>query len=129
MPTPGSYYDALPARLVDTGIGALDESIDVLRELQILVDGSARHAYLLQIFLKEAAACTTIRRRGRSSSRSSSARGRGLRRRQLPRAVRGDRAGTGGGAMIDRIGGRRAARAAAHRAARGGDGSCATRSA
>jgi 4-hydroxyphenylpyruvate dioxygenase len=55
MPTPGSYYDALPARLVDTGIGALDESIDVLRELQILVDGSARHAYLLQIFLKEAA--------------------------------------------------------------------------
>ncbi len=55
MPTPGTYFDALPSRLVDTGIGALDESIDVLRELQILIDGSARHAYLLQIFLKEAA--------------------------------------------------------------------------
>jgi 4-hydroxyphenylpyruvate dioxygenase len=55
MSTPGTYYDALPARLVDTGIGALDESLDVLRELQILVDGNARHAYLLQIFLKEAA--------------------------------------------------------------------------
>ena len=55
MPTPGTYYDALPARLVDSGIGVLDESLDVLRELQILVDGNARHAYLLQIFLKEAA--------------------------------------------------------------------------
>jgi 4-hydroxyphenylpyruvate dioxygenase len=55
MSTPGTYYDALPARLVDTGIGVLDESLDVLRELQILVDGNARHAYLLQIFLKEAA--------------------------------------------------------------------------
>ena len=55
MPTPGTYYDALPARLVTSGIGVLDESLDVLRELQILIDGNARHAYLLQIFLKEAA--------------------------------------------------------------------------
>ena len=55
MPTPGTYYDALPARLAATGVGGLDESIAVLRELGILVDGSKRHEYLLQIFLKEAA--------------------------------------------------------------------------
>jgi 4-hydroxyphenylpyruvate dioxygenase len=38
MPTPGSYYDALPERLRTSGIGAIDEDIDVLRELEILVD-------------------------------------------------------------------------------------------
>ena len=55
MTTPGTYYDALPERLQTSGIGALDESIDVLRDLGILVDGSKRGEYLLQIFLKEAA--------------------------------------------------------------------------
>jgi 4-hydroxyphenylpyruvate dioxygenase len=55
MPTPGTYYDALPERLERIGVGKIDEQIDVLRELEILVDGSARGQYLLQIFLKEAA--------------------------------------------------------------------------
>jgi len=55
MTTPGTYYDVLPARLEQLGVGAIDESIDVLRELGILVDGSKRHEYMLQIFLKEAA--------------------------------------------------------------------------
>jgi 4-hydroxyphenylpyruvate dioxygenase len=55
MTTPGAYYDVLPARLERIGVGSIQESIDVLRELGILVDGSARGQYLLQIFLKEAA--------------------------------------------------------------------------
>jgi 4-hydroxyphenylpyruvate dioxygenase len=55
MPTPGAYYELLPARLERLGIGALDEPIDVLRENQILVDGAGDHAYLLQIFLKDSA--------------------------------------------------------------------------
>jgi len=55
MSTPGSYFDMLPERLRTTGIGAVDESLDDLRELQILVDGEKPRQYLLQIFLKEAA--------------------------------------------------------------------------
>jgi 4-hydroxyphenylpyruvate dioxygenase len=55
MTTPGSYFDALPARLERIGVGPIQENIEVLRELGILVDGSARGQYLLQIFLKEAA--------------------------------------------------------------------------
>jgi 4-hydroxyphenylpyruvate dioxygenase len=55
MPTPGSYYDLLPERLRSTGIGSIDESVDTLRDLEILVDGDKARQYLLQIFLKEAA--------------------------------------------------------------------------
>jgi 4-hydroxyphenylpyruvate dioxygenase len=55
MPTPGSYYDMLPERLTKLGIGNIDESIDVLRDLEILVDGEGKKSYMLQIFLKEAA--------------------------------------------------------------------------
>jgi 4-hydroxyphenylpyruvate dioxygenase len=55
MPTPGTYYDALPRRIEALGIKHIDEDIDVLRELEILVDGGEEHSYLLQIFLKEAA--------------------------------------------------------------------------
>jgi 4-hydroxyphenylpyruvate dioxygenase len=55
MPTPGSYYDVLPDRLRQIGVGTIDESVDLLRELEILVDGGKPHQYLLQIFLKEAA--------------------------------------------------------------------------
>jgi 4-hydroxyphenylpyruvate dioxygenase len=55
MPTPGAYFDALPERLRALTIGALDEDLAVLRELEILVDGAKPHQYLLQIFLKEAA--------------------------------------------------------------------------
>jgi 4-hydroxyphenylpyruvate dioxygenase len=55
MPTPGSYYDALPERLRRIGVGTIDESNELLRELEILIDGDKPHQYLLQIFLKEAA--------------------------------------------------------------------------
>ncbi|MEC7519637.1 MAG: VOC family protein [Myxococcota bacterium] len=55
MPTPGTYYDMLPDRLKRIGVGEIDEDLDVLRELEILVDGSAEHKYLLQIFLRESA--------------------------------------------------------------------------
>jgi 4-hydroxyphenylpyruvate dioxygenase len=53
MPTPGTYYDALPARLERLGVGRIDEDLAVLRELEILVDGDGPGKYLLQIFLKE----------------------------------------------------------------------------
>src|SRR5687768_11073609 len=55
MPTPASYYDMLPERIARTGIEKIDEDQAVLRELEILVDGDHHHAYMLQIFLKEAA--------------------------------------------------------------------------
>ncbi|HZL19706.1 MAG TPA: VOC family protein [Polyangia bacterium] len=55
MPTPGSYYDVLPERLGQIGVGQIDEPIGLLRELEILIDGTEAHRYLLQIFLKEAA--------------------------------------------------------------------------
>ncbi len=53
MPTPGTYYDMMPQRLKEIGVGAIDENIDILRQLEILVDGEAERKYLLQIFLKE----------------------------------------------------------------------------
>ncbi len=56
MPTPSAYYDMLPKRLREIGVGSIDENIDILRELEILVDGEAEKKYLLQIFLKESAA-------------------------------------------------------------------------
>ncbi|MCB9675969.1 MAG: 4-hydroxyphenylpyruvate dioxygenase [Alphaproteobacteria bacterium] len=55
MPTPGTYYDALPARIDRLGINRIDEDIQVLRDLEILIDGDKDHSYLLQIFLKEQA--------------------------------------------------------------------------
>ncbi len=55
MPTPAAYYDALPERLRTTGIGRIDEDPAMLRELEILVDGARPGAYLLQIFLRDAA--------------------------------------------------------------------------
>jgi 4-hydroxyphenylpyruvate dioxygenase len=56
MPTPGAYYDMLPARLERIGVGKIDEDIAILRDLQILVDGEGPGKYMLQIFLEEAAA-------------------------------------------------------------------------
>ncbi|MEL7370657.1 MAG: 4-hydroxyphenylpyruvate dioxygenase [Myxococcota bacterium] len=55
MPTPDTYYDMLPQRIEDLGIGQIDEDIDTLRELEILVDGEGDKSYLLQIFLKDSA--------------------------------------------------------------------------
>jgi 4-hydroxyphenylpyruvate dioxygenase len=56
MPTPAAYYDRLPARLAALGVGALEESIDDLKNLEILVDSEGPGHYLLQIFLKDSAA-------------------------------------------------------------------------
>jgi 4-hydroxyphenylpyruvate dioxygenase len=55
MRTSGTYYDALPKRLDELGIGALDEDLKQLRELEILVDGHGKGSYMLQIFLKDSA--------------------------------------------------------------------------
>ncbi len=55
MPTPGTYYDALPERIKALGIKQIDEDIDELRNLQVLVDGDKEHSYMLQIFMKDAA--------------------------------------------------------------------------
>ncbi|RYZ03748.1 MAG: 4-hydroxyphenylpyruvate dioxygenase [Myxococcales bacterium] len=55
MRTPPAYYDALPARLESLGIGALEEDLQELRELEVLVDGHGHGSYLLQIFLKDSA--------------------------------------------------------------------------
>jgi 4-hydroxyphenylpyruvate dioxygenase len=56
MPTPGAYYDMLPQRLVELGVNHVEEDIDTLRRLEILVDGQADGRYMLQIFMREAAA-------------------------------------------------------------------------
>ncbi len=55
MPTPGTYYDMLPERIVKSGVGKIDENIEELRELQVLMDGDHHYQYMLQIFLKESA--------------------------------------------------------------------------
>ena len=55
MPTPREYYEMLPERITNHGIGHIDEDIEVLRKSQILVDGSAPGKYLLQIFMRDAA--------------------------------------------------------------------------
>ncbi|MBK7398738.1 MAG: VOC family protein [Myxococcales bacterium] len=55
LPTPGAYYDALPARLEQLAIHNVQEPLDELRRLQILLDGSDEK-YMLQIFLRDAGA-------------------------------------------------------------------------
>jgi 4-hydroxyphenylpyruvate dioxygenase len=55
MPTPAAYYDALPERIRTSGIGRIDEDVATLRRLEVLVDGAGPGAYLLQIFLRDAA--------------------------------------------------------------------------
>ena len=54
--TPGVYYDAAPERLASQGVSVdnIDHSMDRLRELGILIDGSPVDNYLVQIFLKDA---------------------------------------------------------------------------
>ncbi|MDQ3609255.1 MAG: VOC family protein, partial [Actinomycetota bacterium] len=46
LPTPGAYYDDLPAR-----VGTIDESLEDLRRLGILVDRDDE-GYLLQVFTR-----------------------------------------------------------------------------
>lgn len=55
-PTPDAYYEQLSPRLERIGVGPIRESIDILRDLRILVDGSGRGRYLLQIFVEDDAA-------------------------------------------------------------------------
>jgi len=55
MPTPGTYYDALPERIKRLGINQIDEDIETLRKLEVLIDGDKDRSYMLQIFMKEAA--------------------------------------------------------------------------
>lgn len=55
MPTPGTYYDALPDRIQTTGINEIDEDLSILRELEILIDGKEDRKYLLQIFMQDSA--------------------------------------------------------------------------
>lgn len=55
MPAPAGYYERLPEHLSQLGIERLDEDARELAELGVLVDGSGPGAYLLQIFLKNAA--------------------------------------------------------------------------
>ncbi len=55
MPTPGTYYEMLPERLLELGVNRIDEDIESLRRLQVMVDGEQDGRYLLQIFMKDAA--------------------------------------------------------------------------
>ena len=55
MPTPPAYYDALPGRIAETGIGRIEEQVSELRRLGILVDGAGAGRYMLQIFLRDSA--------------------------------------------------------------------------
>jgi 4-hydroxyphenylpyruvate dioxygenase len=54
MPTPGSYYEMLPQRLLDLSVNTIDEDLESLKRLEILVDGGAPRSYLLQVFMREA---------------------------------------------------------------------------
>jgi 4-hydroxyphenylpyruvate dioxygenase len=63
METPKSYYQALPERLEKLGITNVKQEIEELERLQILVDG-AEDKYMLQIFLREAAALHDDQRAG-----------------------------------------------------------------
>lgn len=55
MPAPDGYYRRLPEHLQRLGIDRIAESPQLLEELGVLVDGSGPGAYLLQIFLQDAA--------------------------------------------------------------------------
>jgi 4-hydroxyphenylpyruvate dioxygenase len=55
LETPHRYYELLPERLRREGVERIAEDISELEKLGILVDGQAKGAYLLQIFLKDSA--------------------------------------------------------------------------
>jgi 4-hydroxyphenylpyruvate dioxygenase len=53
LATPGTYYDALPARMAELKVPKVREPLQRLRELGVQLDGS-EEGYLLQIFMKDA---------------------------------------------------------------------------
>ena len=57
LQTPGSYYEAAPARLAKKGVDTtkLAHKMEQLRDLGILIDGQPENLYLIQIFLQDAA--------------------------------------------------------------------------
>lgn len=57
LQTPGSYYEAAPARLAKKGVDTtkLAHKMGQLRDLGILIDGQPENLYLIQIFLQDAA--------------------------------------------------------------------------
>ena len=52
--TPSPYYDNIHGHLDRTGVMEIEESVEDLRENEILVDGSGPRSYLLQIFMEDA---------------------------------------------------------------------------
>jgi len=64
VPSPSRYYDLLPQHLVRLGVDHIDEELGALRELGILVDGRSPREYLLQVFMREAAALFGDRQAG-----------------------------------------------------------------
>ena len=54
--TPSNYYDSAPGRLADSGVrvSEIAHTMDDLKSLGILIDGSPVNNYLVQIFLKDA---------------------------------------------------------------------------
>ena len=63
LSTPPSYFKHLPERLSRLGITNVREELAVLEQLEILVDGE-NDKYMLQIFLREAAAAYEDERAG-----------------------------------------------------------------
>jgi 4-hydroxyphenylpyruvate dioxygenase len=63
MKTHPAYYRDLPDRLAKLGITNVKEELRELERLQILVDG-ASDKYMLQIFMREAAALHDDQRAG-----------------------------------------------------------------
>jgi len=52
---PAGYFDHLPTHLAQIGVTRIDEDLGALRRAEILVDGAGPGAYLLQIFMEDAA--------------------------------------------------------------------------
>ena len=55
MPAPETYYDTLPARLHDHGVALPKDTLDNIKQMDVMVESGARGAYTLQVFLKDQA--------------------------------------------------------------------------
>lgn len=54
LPTPKTYYDAVPGRIISQNMGKVTHSIEDMEKRSLLIDGE-NGGYLLQIFCKEQA--------------------------------------------------------------------------